>query len=96
MQTSFEGLQVELRATALINYGPRDRVEPQLLQPQRDLLNQPPLNLEMPIHRHVQRELDDSSDEEIETPEHAGIRHNQVRNYNGRPDLGHFGGNYEY
>ena len=50
----------------------------------------------MPIHRHVQRELDDSSDEEIETLEHAGIRRNQVRNYNGRPDLGHFGGDYEY
>ena len=50
----------------------------------------------MPIHRYVQRELNDNSDEEIETLEHAGIRHNQVRNYNGRPDLGRFGGNYEY
>ena len=50
----------------------------------------------MPIHRHVQREFDDSSDEEIETLEHAGIRRNQVRNYNGILDLGHFGGNFEY
>lgn len=50
----------------------------------------------MPIHRRVQRELDDNSDDEIKTSEHAGMRHNQVINYNGRPDLGHFGGNFEY
>ena len=62
LQTSFEGLRVELRAVVPINDGPRDRVELPPLQPQRDLLNQCPLNLEMPIHRHIQRELDDSSD----------------------------------